>query len=139
MVRDYFEQITSTLAALSWIKSVNIIRYDILTIEEDEFLIYRIRLTLYDGGLLEMSERVVFSKKDGTLRTTTYSFHWQNANNELIKRWDNAPHHPEISTYPHHVHVSREDNVMSSFYITGIDVINLINKERTTLWKPTLP
>ncbi len=34
-----------------------------------------------------------------------YSFHWQDINNNLIIRWDNSPHHKEISTYPHHKHI----------------------------------
>lgn len=33
-----------------------------------------------------------------------YSYHWQDKSNKLIKRWDNAPHHKEIVTYPHHIH-----------------------------------
>jgi len=24
--------------------------------------------------------------------------------NELIVRWDNAPHHPSVDTFPHHIH-----------------------------------
>ena len=26
-------------------------------------------------------------------------------NDEMVFRYDNAPHHPEIATYPHHKHV----------------------------------
>jgi hypothetical protein len=25
----------------------------------------------------------------------------------MIVRWDNAPHHPEIQSFPHHKHVGR--------------------------------
>ncbi len=39
-----------------------------------------------------------------------YSYHWQEADGKLISRWDNAPHHSEISTYPHHRH-TRDHNV----------------------------
>ena len=34
-----------------------------------------------------------------------YSFHWQATDGELIIRWDNAPHHPELSTHPDHKHI----------------------------------
>ncbi len=34
-----------------------------------------------------------------------YSYHWQDANGKLITRWDNSPHHKEISTFPHHKHL----------------------------------
>jgi hypothetical protein len=33
-----------------------------------------------------------------------YSFHWQNADQLLIRRWDNAKHHKQIATFPFHQH-----------------------------------
>lgn len=33
-----------------------------------------------------------------------YSYHWQDHEKKLIIRWDNAPHHKEIDTFPHHMH-----------------------------------
>lgn len=30
---------------------------------------------------------------------------------QRIFRYDNAPHHPEIITYPHHKHVGRQDRL----------------------------
>jgi hypothetical protein len=33
-----------------------------------------------------------------------YSFQWQTQEGGLISRWDNSPHHKEISTFPHHQH-----------------------------------
>lgn len=33
-----------------------------------------------------------------------YRFHLQDAANRLVLRWDNAPHHPHLSTFPHHCH-----------------------------------
>ena len=33
-----------------------------------------------------------------------YSYHYQDADQQLIFRYDNAPHHPEISSHPHHKH-----------------------------------
>lgn len=37
-----------------------------------------------------------------------------NADNTLIIRWDNAPNHKEVETFPHHKHVEKEENVKSS-------------------------
>ena len=34
-----------------------------------------------------------------------YRYHYQDKNGELIKRWDNAKHHPDLDTFPDHVHV----------------------------------
>jgi len=33
-----------------------------------------------------------------------YSYFWFSANNDLIMGWDNAPHHNEIESFPHHKH-----------------------------------
>lgn len=33
-----------------------------------------------------------------------YRYHCMDANNETIFRYDNTPHHPEITSYPHHQH-----------------------------------
>lgn len=37
-----------------------------------------------------------------------YSYHWQDAQGRLISRWDNSPHHRELSTFPHHRHLPEE-------------------------------
>jgi hypothetical protein len=44
----------------------------------------------------------------------------------LKRRWDNAPHFPEISSYPHHVHVDREDNVEQSHMFGIAELIDIL-------------
>ncbi len=39
-----------------------------------------------------------------------YSFHWQ-LEDEII-RIDTAPHHHKVSTYPRHMHMGTEENVV---------------------------
>ena len=34
-----------------------------------------------------------------------YSYHYQDKEKVLIFRYDNAEHHPEIPSYPHHKHI----------------------------------
>jgi len=34
-----------------------------------------------------------------------YSYHWQTNKGHLISRWDNSPHHKNISTFSHHRHI----------------------------------
>lgn len=44
-----------------------------------------------------------------------YSYHWeQRAQRGLIHRWDNAPDHPEIDSFPDHFHDGTENNVLKS-------------------------
>lgn len=59
----------------------------------------RMRILLRDGSELHTREFT-----DETERK--YAFHWQTAAGELLARWDNAPHHPELPTHPDHKHVA---------------------------------
>lgn len=70
----------------------------------------RIRLRLPDDSFLEISEALVV--QEGTLSWLSYRYHWQDASGRLILRYDNAPHHPETETFPHHKHV--EETVVAS-------------------------
>jgi hypothetical protein len=66
----------------------------------------RARLTLADGSQLEFSEYVQRSP-DGPIQVMTYSYHWADAQGNLIQRWDNTPHFPNLPGFPHHVHDGR--------------------------------
>ena len=59
----------------------------------------RIRAKLSNGDLLEAFEFVVIAP-DG-LQTLTYRIHLQRDDGQLRWRWDNAPHHQEVATFPH--------------------------------------
>jgi len=63
----------------------------------------RARLTLSDGSRLEFSEYVQRAPDD-QIHIVTYSYHWADAQDDLIRRWDNTPHFPHLSGFPHHVH-----------------------------------
>ena len=62
-----------------------------------------------DKSLLEIFE--YFYILEDVVKVEKYSFHWQDAEGNLISRWDNAKHHPNIATYPNHVHKNIEDKV----------------------------
>lgn len=65
----------------------------------------KLRVFLIDGSFLD----VWLSEEND------YSFHWeQRAVCGLIHRWDNAPDHPEVESFPNHFHEGEENNIMSS-------------------------
>lgn len=73
----------------------------------------KLRVFLMDGSFLD-----VWLSDDGD-----YSFHWeQRAVRGLIHRWDNAPDHPEIETFPHHFHDGTEKNVRVSKLDTNFEI-----------------
>jgi Family of unknown function (DUF6516) len=88
-----------------------VVRWTIVCEEEQgDRGLFRYRLTLKDNSLLEIFEFFIVTAAG--VQVTKYRFHWQSASGQLQKRWDNAAHHPEIATYPHHVHDGTEENVL---------------------------
>lgn len=61
------------------------------------------RLKFYDGSLLDFDEVVLLQSEQ--LVKLRYAYHYQSASGDIIFRYDNAPHYPNIITYPHHKHV----------------------------------
>jgi len=118
---DYIDEIKSLLISAPFVVDVEILREE--AIGNDG--LYRLRAKLADGTELQMFER--FSLVEHiSIVVGKYSFHWQQGNGTLLKRWDNAPHHPEISTFPHHIHDGREENVMSGAPMNGAQILKLI-------------
>lgn len=69
----------------------------------DEWDVYiKGRLFLFGGLVLHVAEYSQIAK--GDFHPLKYRFQLQDSQNRLIRRWDNAPHHPEISTHPNHCH-----------------------------------
>lgn len=83
-------------------------------------LYYRLKITFIDQSVLFAREYVDEFER-------TYSFHWQDKYDMLIIRWDNAPHHRHISTFPHHKHMS--DEVVENSAIALAEVLEAIRKE----------
>ena len=44
----------------------------------------------------------------------------------MIKRWDNAKHHPEIKTFPFHMHPGEEKEVKESGAMELFDVLKIL-------------
>ncbi len=93
--------------------------------EQGDRGLLRYRLTLKDNSLLEMFEFFLITATG--VQVTKYRFHWQNADDQLLKRWDNAAHHPEIATYPHHVHDGSEENVLPHESMNAEKVLSTIS------------
>lgn len=57
------------------------------------------RITFLDGSALEYSEQLPVERQK-------YRIHYMDAENNLIVRWDSAPHHRELESFPFHKHTS---------------------------------
>ena len=105
----------------------------LLEIEEKfEATVERIVPVELDGETL----RVIFRLKDGTnLRVTEqwdgkvlkqYSYYWLNPANELKVGWDNAPHHTQLESFPHHKHIDQQENLQPSTETCLEEVMRII-------------
>ena len=72
-------------------------------------------IELFDDSRPEFSEYVQIAAGN-VIEVTTYSYHLTDAHSNLIYRWDNAPHHPGMSGFPHHYHARflPQDQVQTS-------------------------
>jgi hypothetical protein len=75
---------------------------------------------LADGSRLHLNEVWIA----GSLQK--YAYYWLTPTDEIIRGWDNAPHHPEVDTYPHHVHHS--GTIHPSSIRSHQDVLLLLNQ-----------
>ena len=74
--------------------------------------------------LIDDSELHVFEHVDSNLHKAHYSYHWQDKKKTMILRWDDAPHHPEIKTFPYHLH--DEESVTESGEVTFAEMLRRI-------------
>ncbi|MBC8181789.1 hypothetical protein H8E88_11780 [candidate division KSB1 bacterium] len=73
----------------------------------------KVRILIKDGSFLD-----IWLSEEGD-----YSYHWERRRQSgEIFRWDNAPHHPQINTYPDHFHKYTERNVVSSKLSSNFDL-----------------
>ena len=86
----------------------------------------------------EETLRVILYLKNGTnLRVAEqwagevlkrYSYYWLNSADELKVGWDNAPHHTQMESFPHHKHVGQRGNLQPSRETSLEEVMGVILK-----------
>ena len=57
------------------------------------------RLLFVDGSMLEFME---YLQEENRLK---YRFHLMDKEGNIVFRYDNAPHHKDVSSFPHHKHL----------------------------------
>jgi hypothetical protein len=80
----------------------------------------KIEIELCDGTTLNTREY-------NDEKERNYSFHWQDIEGNLIMRWDNAPHHKWLKTYPHHRHNGTD--IEESMEISLEEILKYIEKQ----------
>ena len=99
-LRRYLERLRDTIYSR---REIHVEYFRIAEVLSDRLSAIEGRLCFHDGSLLEFDETVI--ERGVVLVKTDYAYHYQRADGTLIFRYDNSPHHPEIVTYPDHLHV----------------------------------
>ena len=86
------------------------------TLVEPDIEMIKANAILTDGSMLYVSEIIGDDWRD-------YSYHWQR-DGRMLRRWDNAPHHKELPSFPHHVH--DENSVLSGDDVNLADILSFI-------------
>lgn len=121
-VRDYLDEVERLFLLSPVVRSFQIR-------EREERLhegFIRIRAVLTHGDILEAFEFVVATPN--AVQTQTYRLHWQQEDGCLKRRWDNAPHHRDVPTFPYHVHVGPLDQVESSGPMTILQALAFVEE-----------
>jgi hypothetical protein len=98
-LRHYLENVETAVRDL---QGVYVERYqeEILTVRRSNL---RIRIRFSQGFLLELNEAIV--AEAGEIRHLDYRYHFQDEQSQVLFRYDNTPHFPELTNFPHHKHL----------------------------------
>jgi hypothetical protein len=83
-----------------------------------EFYRLKIQACLINGWKLHVWEHA-------TPKFQRYAYHVSKGT-QLIIRWDNAPHHRQVNTFPHHKHV--KEDILASKEMSIEDILEELEK-----------
>ena len=118
-MREYLNRVLSTLD-----RNPIIISYDIeVDVKSSTLILLHGNIMFKDGSTLEFLELIRETEKG--LERLKYRFQYTKGD-KFIFRYDNAPHHREIETFPHHKHVG--DRVLPSKEKNLLEVLKEIEE-----------
>ncbi|HUM68521.1 MAG TPA: DUF6516 family protein [Chloroflexota bacterium] len=92
----------------------------------DDAGFFRAQLWLVNGDFLEVAE--FFRVVANSVETIEYRYQWMDSTKrQLRKRWDNAPHYPQLPNFPHHV--ADEIQVESGEPMSIVALIDMLERQ----------
>jgi hypothetical protein len=120
VIQKFISEIEKIVGSSSIVLSSNIQKY---FGPGEETVYLKGRITIIDSSTLEIAIFVIESR--GNLAVDKYRLHYMNGAGQMLFRYDNAPHHPEIASHPHHKHTP--DRISSSNMPSIKDILNEIS------------
>lgn len=107
LIEEYFQKIEADIASCPYVLESRIVK--------DKRSLY---IGIIEGKIYFIDETVLYFIEFVNVKERTevykYSYHYQDGDGKLIFRYDMAPHHREIETFPHHKHVSSKEAIEAS-------------------------
>ena len=98
LITEYFQRIESRIT-----ECIHVVESSITKDQRSQHIgIIEGKLLFTDGSSLRF---IQFVDVKGSMEIYKYTYHYQDRRGNLIFRYDMAPHHQEISTFPHHKHI----------------------------------
>jgi hypothetical protein len=98
LISEYYQEIESQIANCIYIVETSLVK--------DKRSLH---IGIIEGELFFTDESnlhfIEFINVKEIIEVYKYSYHYQDRNSDLIFRYDMAPHHREIKTFPHHKHI----------------------------------
>ena len=94
MIAEYFQEVEFRLKIAKIITDKSV---DLREFSATEGML-RGKLLFVDGSMLEFME---YLQEENRLK---YRFHLMDKEGNIVFRYDNAPHHKDVSSFPHHKH-----------------------------------
>jgi hypothetical protein len=118
---------------------VSLITNELVSLENRP-IVHRLKVLLHDHTADKfqlklriefIDESVLYTNEYITSTIRKYAFQWQTASDSWLVRWDNVPHFPKITSFPHHRHDYRtgQEVVTDSFDVVLIDVLIYIGDQ----------
>ena len=120
MIRKFVSEIEKSINSSSIVISSNIQKY---FGPNEETVYVKGHIIILDSSVLEIS-LYAFRYRDD-IAVDKYRFHYMTGTGQILFRYDNAPHHPEIGSYPNHKHTP--DKVIPSKMPSLKDVLDEIS------------
>ena len=117
MIYDYFSKVQRKLETIKWIIIAQSINFDFVS---DEMGVITGKLVFIDKSIVEFMELV-------STKEAEYRFQYMDKDKGLICRWDSAPHHKEVPTFPYHLHTRK--GVKESKKVNFIDILDIATEK----------
>jgi len=105
-ITDYFTSVERGLRQNTHISQID--APQVFLTSDDYNGLLRCRVHFWDGSFLDIYETV--STELGYPVRISYAYTYLREG-ERVFRYDNAPHHPEIVTFPHHKHIGIDEHL----------------------------